>query len=156
MPPVLVAPSRRRAETRHLPTIYREREPPIPNFLCQTSLRTLLKVVCINVAKRENSVNSALTKAAGLEDKVVIPGEKSFFDTGMPDSSCDVVLSQDSLLHAGSQRHRALAEAARVLKPGGKLVFTDIMQSEEAEAKDLQEVRGGETRVGGMGGRTGG
>ena len=100
-------------------------------------------MVCINVAKRENGVNAALTKAAGLEDKVIIPGEKSFFETGMPDESCDVVCSQDALLHAGSERHKALAEVARVLKPGGRMVFTDIMQSEEAEAKDLQEVREG-------------
>ncbi|CAM9539498.1 unnamed protein product [Pylaiella littoralis] len=98
------------------------------------------KVVCINVAARENGVNAALTKAAGLEEKVIIPGEKSFFETGMPDGSCDVVTSQDALLHAGSERHMALAEASRVLKPGGRMVFTDIMQSEEAEAKDLQEV----------------
>ncbi|CAM9322755.1 unnamed protein product, partial [Scytosiphon promiscuus] len=98
------------------------------------------KVVCINVAARENGVNTALTKAAGLEDKVIIPGEKSFFDTGMPDASCEVVTSQDALLHAGSERHRALGEAARVLKPGGRMVFTDIMQSEHADAKDLQEV----------------
>eukprot|EP00903_Cladosiphon_okamuranus_P013609 g12674.t1 len=98
------------------------------------------KVVCINVASRENAVNADLTKAAGLEDKVIIPGEKSFFETGMPDASCDVVTSQDALLHAGSERHRALGEAARVLKPGGRMVFSDIMQSEEADAKDLKEV----------------
>ncbi|CAN0483755.1 unnamed protein product, partial [Ectocarpus sp. 12 AP-2014] len=56
----------------------------------------------------------------------------------MPDASCDVVTSQDALLHAGSERHRALGEAARVLKPGGRMVFTDIMQSKEADPKDLQ------------------
>ena len=111
-------------------------------------------MVCINIAKRENGINAALTKVAGLEEKVIIPGEKSFFDTGVPDSSCDVVCSQDALLHAGSERHRALAEAARVLKPGGRMVFTDIMQSEGAEAKDLQEVRGAKGQAsGGRGGR---
>lgn len=72
---------------------------------------------------------------------MIIPGEKSFFETGMPDASCDVVTSQDALLHARSERHRALAEAARVLKPGGRMVFSDIMQSEEAKAEDLREVR---------------
>ncbi|CAM9665097.1 unnamed protein product, partial [Ectocarpus sp. 12 AP-2014] len=97
-------------------------------------------VVCINVASRENGVNAALNKAAGLEDMVIIPGEKSFFETGMPGASCDVVTSQDALLHAGSERHRALGEAARVLKPGGRMVFTDIMQAEHAKPEDLQEV----------------
>lgn len=77
--------------------------------------------------------------------QVIIPGEKSFFETGMPDASCDVVISQEALLHAGSERHKALREAARVLKPGGRLVFSDIMQSEEADPKDLQEVSWGYT-----------
>ncbi|CAM9665166.1 unnamed protein product, partial [Ectocarpus sp. 12 AP-2014] len=98
------------------------------------------KVVCINVASRENEINTAITKDAGLQDKVIVPGEKSFFETGMPDASCDVVTSQDALLHAGSERHRALGEAARVLKPRGRMVFTDIMQAEHADPKDLKEV----------------
>lgn len=71
---------------------------------------------------------------------MIIPGEKSFFETGLADASCDVVLSQDALLHAGSERHRALGEAARILKPGGLMVFSDIMQAEEADPKDLKEV----------------
>ena len=115
---------------------------PPPSLLPRA--RTLPKVVCINIAKKQNVLNAALNKAAGLEAKITIPGEKSFFDTGMPDSSCDVVISQDSLLHAGSGRSRAIAEAARVLKPGGRMVFTDFMQAEDASAEDLQTVRGRE------------
>ena len=33
-------------------------------------------------------------------------------------------VSQDSFLHAGRHREMAVAEAARVLRPGGHLVFT--------------------------------
>lgn len=72
--------------------------------------------------------------------QVIIPGEKSFYETGMPDASCDVVVSQDALLHAATEGHRILGEASRVLKPGGKMVFSDIVQSEEAKAEDLKEV----------------
>ena len=96
-----------------------------------------------NISKRQNDKNIALNKEAGLEAKISVPGEKSFFDTGMPDSSCDVVCSQDAFCHAGTERHKALEEAARVLKPGGRLVFTDFMQTEEADDKDLEVVRGG-------------
>lgn len=71
---------------------------------------------------------------------MIVPGEKSFFDTGLPDASCDVVASQDALLHSGPERHRSMAEAARVLKPGGKMVFSDIMQFKETDPKDLKDV----------------
>lgn len=53
--------------------------PPSPPG--KTLLR-MAQVVCINISKRENGINEALTKAAGLDDKVSIPGPKSFFDTG--------------------------------------------------------------------------
>lgn len=108
-------------------------------------------MVYINITKKENCVNAALTKAAGLQDKITIPGEKSFFETGLPDSSCDAACSQDALLHGGNERHRAMAEVARVLKPGGRMVFTDIMQSEEADAEDLHDVRKAVTGAGGGG-----
>ena len=98
------------------------------------------KVICINISKRQNDKNISLNKAAGLEGKVSVPGEKSFFDTGLPDASCDVVVSQDAFVHAGTERHKAIAEAARVLKPGGRLVFTDFMQTEGADDKDLEVV----------------
>eukprot|EP00904_Undaria_pinnatifida_P006109 jgi/Undpi1/2628/HiC_scaffold_13.g06007.m1 len=97
-------------------------------------------VICINISKRQNDKNISLNKAAGLEGKVSVPGEKSFFDTGLPDASCDVVVSQDAFVHAGTERHKAIAEAARVLKPGGRLVFTDFMQTEGADDKDLEVV----------------
>lgn len=98
-------------------------------------------MICINISKRQNDLNNSLTKAAGLEGKISIPGERSFFDTGLPDSSCDVICSQDSFCHAGAARHKALEEAARLLKPGGRMVFTDFMQTEEADDKDVEAVR---------------
>ncbi|CAM9353219.1 unnamed protein product, partial [Laminaria digitata] len=97
-------------------------------------------VICINISKRQNDLNISLNKAAGLEGKISVPGEKSFFDTGLPDSSCDVVCSQDAFSHAGPERYKALAEASRLLKSGGRLVFTDFMQTEEADDKDLEVV----------------
>jgi cyclopropane fatty-acyl-phospholipid synthase-like methyltransferase len=97
-------------------------------------------VTCIDISRKENAVNREVTAASGLADKVLIPGEKSFFETGEPDASYDVVVSQDSLLHAGSERHRSIGEAARVLKPGGILVFTDIMQSNDANTAELSAV----------------
>ena len=47
----------------------------------------------------------------------------SFYHTGLQSASCDGVLSVDALWVA-PDRDRALKEAARILKTGGKFVFT--------------------------------
>ncbi|CAM9268819.1 unnamed protein product [Chrysoparadoxa australica] len=97
-------------------------------------------VTCIDISTRENAVNREMSQAAGLGEKIIIPGDKSFFETGEADSSFDIVTSQDTFLHAGSERHKAMAEAARVLRPGGLLIFTDIMQSNTADTSQLGPV----------------
>jgi cyclopropane fatty-acyl-phospholipid synthase-like methyltransferase len=97
-------------------------------------------VTCIEISKKENEVCVAENKATGLEDKVLVPGDLSYFETGEKESTFDMVISQDAFLHAGSERYKAIKEAARVLKPGGILVFTDIMQSDHADPLQLQAV----------------
>ena len=58
----------------------------------------------------------------------------------MPNSSCEVVCSQDALQHAGSERYKAIVEAVRVLKPGGRMVFMDVMIRDDVTAQDFAEV----------------
>lgn len=116
---------------------------PLPLRQCPQDATdfALLQVICINVASRENEMNRKYSKEAGLEDKVIIPGERSFFNTELPAGSVDVVFSQDSLLHAGLDRYSVLPEVDRLLKPGGLFVMTDIMQSEEATCEQVKQVR---------------
>jgi SAM-dependent methyltransferase len=42
----------------------------------------------------------------------------------LPDASADVVVSQEALLHV-PDKERTLAEAFRILKPSGRIAFTD-------------------------------
>ena len=64
-----------------------------------------------------------LTNLVGLQDKVRVL-EGNVMDVPLPDAGMDAVVSQEALLHV-PDKGRALAEAFRVLKSGGRLVFTD-------------------------------
>jgi len=87
------------------------------------------RFICLNLSEAENERNRELNKAAGLDDKIeVIDG--SFEDVPVPDASVDAVWSQDAILHSGN-RAKVMDEVDRVLKPGGKFVFTDPMQSDD-------------------------
>ncbi len=96
------------------------------------------KVVALNLSEKENERNREMSAAAGLGDRVdVVDG--SFEEIPLGDASCDVVWSQDAILHSG-KRAQVIAEVARVLKPGGHFVFTDPMESGNCSREDLEPV----------------
>ncbi len=95
-------------------------------------------VTALNLAEAENARNREMTRAAGL-DALVTVVDGSFEDIPAPDAQFDVVWSQDAILHSG-RRRRVVAETARVLKPRGNFVFTDIMQADDADTAALQPV----------------
>lgn len=85
-------------------------------------------VVCLNLSDKENERNRKLSAEQGLDHQIeVLHG--SFEDAPCESESADIVWSQDAFLHSGA-RKQVLAEAARVLKPGGELIFTDPMQAD--------------------------
>ncbi len=64
-----------------------------------------------------------LTRRVGLEERVrVLQGD--VMQVRLDDACCDVVISQEALLHV-PDKARALAEAFRLLVPGGRIAFTD-------------------------------
>ncbi|MHA7814786.1 MAG: methyltransferase domain-containing protein [Phycisphaerales bacterium] len=86
-------------------------------------------VTCVNLSEAENDRNRELCRDAGLADQIdVIDG--SFEKLDVSDASIDVVWCQDAILHSGD-RAQVLREVGRVLKPGGRFIFTDPMQSDE-------------------------
>jgi sarcosine/dimethylglycine N-methyltransferase len=86
------------------------------------------RVTCLNLSEVENERNRALNREHGLDGLVeVVDG--SFEDLPFEDNAYDVVWSQDAFLHSGD-RSRVLEEVARVLRPGGELIFTDPMAAD--------------------------
>ncbi len=86
-------------------------------------------VVGLNLSDVENQRARTLNREQGLDDLVeIVTG--NFESVPYPDAHFDVVWSQDAFLHSG-EREKAIAEAARVLKPEGTLIFTDPMRADE-------------------------
>lgn len=63
------------------------------------------------------------TEEEGLSDRVeFVLGDAT--ETGLPDASADFVWGEDAWCYVGDKR-RLIAEAARIVRPGGKVVFSD-------------------------------
>lgn len=87
------------------------------------------RVVALNLSEVENERSRAMNAERSLDHLIeVVDG--SFEEVPYPDGSFDAVWSQDAILHGGD-RVRVLSEAARVLRGGGDLVFTDPMQADD-------------------------
>ncbi len=96
------------------------------------------KVVALNLSEAENERDRLMNQEQQLDHLVdVVDG--SFEDIPFPDGSFDLVWSQDAILHSGD-REKVLSEVCRVLKPGGRLIFTDPMQSDTCPDGVLQPI----------------
>ena len=96
------------------------------------------QVGCLNLSEVQNNRNRQLNRMQGMSLAInVVDG--SFEDIPLPDSSVDVVWSQDAILHSGD-REKVFDEVHRVLAKGGQLIFTDPMQSEDCSPEVLQPI----------------
>ncbi len=96
------------------------------------------EVVCVNISETQNILNRRKNEDAGLSSRIDVR-HGSFDDVPTEDGLFHVVWSQDSFLH-GSDRARIFHEAARTMKPGGRMIFTDIMQTPDAPADKLRPI----------------
>lgn len=95
-------------------------------------------VTCLNLSQTQNARNREFSATGGLGDKIeVVHG--NFEALPFADRSFDVAWSQDAFLHSG-RRQQVIDEVARVLAPGGRLVFTDPMQDPRAPASILAPI----------------
>lgn len=95
-------------------------------------------VTCLNLSETQNATNRRLTGAANLGHLIEVK-HGNFESIPAADASFDLVWSQDAILHT-ARRAQVLKEAQRVLKPGGRIVFTDPMQADDCPEGVLQPV----------------
>lgn len=75
-----------------------------------------------------------LNDLVGLADRVrVVQGD--VVNTGLPDGALDSVVSQEAFLHL-PDKASVLLEAHRILRPGGRLAFTDLIRHAPLAATD--------------------
>ena len=96
------------------------------------------QVLAVNLSGEQNRRARELNQQAGLGGPITVV-DASYNAVPADDGVADLVWSQDAFLHA-SNRTQPLAEAARVLKPGGEFLFTDPMAADGVNAADLSGV----------------
>lgn len=96
------------------------------------------RVVALNISDVQNRRHRELNVRQGLDPLIdVVAG--SFHDIPATDGRFDVVWTQEALVHSGDRAHM-LAEAVRVLAPGGALVLTDVMAADDTHTDALRPV----------------
>lgn len=96
------------------------------------------RVLATNISERELEWGRELTDQAGLDDLVTFEWA-DFHDLPYDEGSFDFYTSQEAFLHAADKK-MVLAEAYRVLRPGGKLVFTDLLVSKDTPHADREKI----------------
>jgi sarcosine/dimethylglycine N-methyltransferase len=84
-----------------------------------------------------------LTRVAGLSHRVRFVNGNAL-DIPFPDESFTLAIAQESFAHIPS-KPQLLAECARVLQPGGRLVFSDILHRGNLSFRDAQQLSEGMT-----------
>lgn len=95
-------------------------------------------VVSLNLSEVQNQRARQQNADAGLSDQVTVV-DGNFESIPYEHDSFDIAWSQDSFLHSGN-RDKVMEEIKRVLRPGGELIFTDPMETENATRDQLQPV----------------
>jgi len=81
------------------------------------------RIIGVNITPEQVRVARERVRKLGLEERIDLR-EGSATATGLPNACCDVVIALECAFHFDT-RERFFAEAARLLRPGGRLVLAD-------------------------------
>mmetsp|Transcript_27630 Transcript_27630/g.65587 ORF Transcript_27630/g.65587 Transcript_27630/m.65587 type:complete len:292 (-) Transcript_27630:244-1119(-) len=95
------------------------------------------RVTGINIGPEQNKVNMEQCKKLGIDDKVTAVVGNINDKLPFEDNTFDACFSCEVLCHAGDKAF-TLTEVARCLKPGGVIVFSDLMGADDADEAALR------------------
>jgi sarcosine/dimethylglycine N-methyltransferase len=100
--------------------------------------RAGLRVHATNISDDQLAEARSRAKVAGVSDRVSF-AVADYHSLPDPDRSYDAWLCQEALLYA-RDRGQVFAEARRVLRPGGRLLFTDLTLSHDMPPGDRESL----------------
>ena len=98
------------------------------------------QVVGVDLTKSVVETGRARTKEEGLDGKISFIHANSL-ENGLPDASADFVYSKDAWCYMPNKQ-LIVDQAARIVKPGGKIFFTDWMEGESLSEEEAQRFLG--------------
>ncbi|HSM42725.1 MAG TPA: methyltransferase domain-containing protein [Afifellaceae bacterium] len=97
------------------------------------------RVTGIDLTESRITGAGRLTRMAGLDDRVAFR-QGNALDLPFDDRTFDIVVSQEGFCHI-PDKDRLVAECARVLKPGGRIAFTDILTTDRTSDAMLERLQ---------------
>ncbi len=117
---------------------------------CGTGTLALIANKCVGRAGRVAGIDPGTEQIAGARKKAARRNVSIEFQTGVieqlpfPDQTFDVVFSTLMMHHLPAPlKRQGLAEIARVLKPGGRLVIADFKRKQERQGQAARFHAGG-------------
>jgi len=108
----------------------------LPRYIARNTI--CKKVIGLNISEKENEYAREKNSLEGLGDRIeVLDGD--FNHMPFLDHDIDIMVSQDSMLHS-PDKGKLLQECARVLKPGGELVFSDILEMSTLTREEAERI----------------
>ena len=95
-------------------------------------------VVGINLSEKELELANKRARETGLQDYLVFESG-DFHSLKFDDEVFHVVWSQEAFLH-GANKDKIISEAMRVLRPGGTLIFSDLLVRAGTTESDRRKI----------------